>query len=49
MVELESWDAVEADFRYETVARHFGSLTECRDWQPGPGECCREVRYGDMG
>jgi hypothetical protein len=48
-LELGSWDAVEADPRYESIARHFGSLTACRDFQPEPNTCCREVRDGDMG
>jgi hypothetical protein len=47
-LELGSWTAVEADPRYQPIAEHFDSATACRDWQPRPGECCREVRDGDV-
>ena len=48
-VELGSWDAVEADPRYEPIATYFDNPRMCREWQPKPGSCCREVRHGDLG
>ena len=49
LVELGSWTAVEADPRYQPIAEHFGNPCMCREWQPREGECCREVRCGDLG
>lgn len=45
-VELGSWEVVYEDPRYRPIRDHFvGNGTGlCGDWQPRPGECCREKR-----
>ena len=45
--ELGSWDAVNADSRYQPIGEHWAKWNHpfnyCETWQPADGVCCRKV------
>jgi hypothetical protein len=42
--ELGSWSAVHTDPRYQPIQAEWDKvgISSCGEWQPRPGECCRE-------
>lgn len=49
---LGSWEAVHADPGYQEHVQSAWDkvgISSCGEWQPKVGECCREVKHGDLG